>query len=364
MSAGKAIDPALHAFESGSKPLPSPTTSSANPSASLPALWGYLQPALDHIIHSPTKNLTEAPSIEVSYHIGLHTAVYDYFMSQSESGGTTATRALLPIPSRRSDANQLGGTDLYAQLDQYYAEAAKDILYGAPPDDSTLIPYLLPRFSRYTTGAQSVNRLLGYVNRHYVERAVEEDKGWLRPADFFDLVAESIQEDDTRDTIQRHLQERRTEELKKWGYYDGASTAVLAQAEACAEAASPLDRIVPLSSLAHRRFRSEVIDPLLAVPKPENEVIDPLLAVPKPENDMKMKKKKKKKKPTAPPEKPAVQGSRLSRAVNTLLEGENCDAGEKRRLAGELAILLRTVGVRFDHSLQKKLDKFILQNAT
>ena len=52
-------------------------------------------------------------------------------------------------------------------------------------------------------------------------------------------------------------------ELKKWGYKDGVSKANAA-AEARAEAASPLDHIVPISSLAHRRFRTEVLEaPLL-----------------------------------------------------------------------------------------------------
>lgn len=36
-----------------------------------------------------------------------------------------------------------------------------------------------------------------------------------------------------------------------------------AAAEARAEAASPLDRIVPISSLAHRRFRTGALEPLL-----------------------------------------------------------------------------------------------------
>ena len=51
-------------------PLPNPSTSSANPAASLPALWSYLQPALDHMVRSPTNNPSKAPAIEVSYPIG------------------------------------------------------------------------------------------------------------------------------------------------------------------------------------------------------------------------------------------------------------------------------------------------------
>jgi len=174
-----------------------------------------------------------------------------------------------------------------------------------------------------------------------VKRAVDEDKGWLRLADVFDAVAKSIQEDDTRYEIQKRLKERRTEELKKWGYYDGAPTEVLAQTEACAEAASPPDRIVPLSSMALRRFRTEVIDPLLAIPK--------------------VKKGGKKKRPPGNGDTSTAPKGRLARAAKDLLEGEGYDSDDRIRLAGELARLLRTVGIRVDHPLRKKLDKFVIE---
>ncbi|EKM60701.1 uncharacterized protein PHACADRAFT_246768 [Phanerochaete carnosa HHB-10118-sp] len=324
------------------RPLPNPSTGSANPSASLPALWGYLQPALDHIVRSSTNNLMKAPAIEVSYHMGLHTAVYNYFTSQSDSTATVP-KALSSIPFSRPDKTKQSGTDLYEQLDRYYADTARELFLGVPHDDSSLIHYLLPCFSRYSAGAQSVNRLLDYVNRHYVKRAVDEDKGWLRLADVFEAVAKTITEDDTREKIQKRMKERRTEELRRWGYYDGAPAEMLAQAEACAEAASPPDRVVPLSSLAHRRFRTEVIDPLLAIPKAKG-------------------KKKHSANGQNKQSGPKEPKGRLARAVKELLEGENSDADERRRLAGELAILLRTVGIRIDHPLRKKLDRFIAQS--
>lgn len=320
------------------KPLPNPSTGSANPSASLPALWGYLQPALDHIVRSTTNNPSKAPAIEVSYHMGLHTAVYNYFTAQSDMSAHPVPKGLTAVPFAREKIKP-SGTDLYEQLDRYYADVARETYLGTPHDDASLVHYLLPCFNRYSAGGQAVNRLLNYVNRHYVKRAVDEDKGWLRLADVFDAVAKSIQEDDTRDKIQKRLRERRSEELKRWGYQDGASAEVLAQSEACAEAASPPDRVVPLSSMALRRFRIEVIDPLLAVPK--------------------SKKGKKKKPPAVNGDKPPLPKGRLARAVKELLEGEGYENDERDRIARELAILLRTVGVRIDHPLRKKLDKFL-----
>ncbi|KAJ3476684.1 hypothetical protein NLI96_g10992 [Meripilus lineatus] len=356
-------------------PLPNPATGSANPAASLHALWGYLQPALDHIVRSPTNNTSKAPPIDVAYHMGIHTAVYNYFTSQSETIPTgpgyrdsfLPSNTLSPSSFARTgfgsigvagtvgggggggggDKGKVSGTDLYEQLDRYYADAAREVFLGTPHDDTTLVHYLVPCFNRFSSGTQSVNRLLNYVNRHYVKRAVDEDKGWLRLADVFDAVAKSIQEDDTREKIQKRLRERRVDELKKWGYKEGGSQELIAQAEASAEAASSLDRVVPLSALGYRRFRIECIDPLLAVPK--------------------TKKGKKKKIPTpsggsgSEPPKPTMPKGRLARAVKELLEGEGGDVEERRRLAGELAIVLRTVGIKVDHPLRKKLDRFAPQ---
>ena len=63
--------------------LPNPQSGSADPSASLPALWCYIQPALDHIIRSPTNNLSKVPAVDINYHMGIHTALYNYFTNRA-----------------------------------------------------------------------------------------------------------------------------------------------------------------------------------------------------------------------------------------------------------------------------------------
>ncbi|KAI8983337.1 hypothetical protein BD414DRAFT_490625 [Trametes punicea] len=324
-------------------PLPNPSTGSANPSASLHALWGYLHPALDHIVRAPTSNPSKAPAIDVGYHMGVHTAVYNYFTAQSDVGPGPAGLAAFPTRfSVQGEKGQASGADLYEMLDRYYADVAREILLGAPADDSMLIHYLVPCFNRYSAGAQSVSRLLNYVNRHYVKRAIDEDRGWLRLTDILDAVARTIREDDTREKVQKRLRERRTEELKKWGYKDGDPPARVAQIESYAEAASTPDRVVPLAQLAYRQFRIEVVDPLLSAPK---------LKV--------CKGGKKKRPPSASSEKPPLPRGRLARAAKELLESKGGDEEERWRLAGELGIALRTVGIKVDHPLRKKLDKFI-----
>ncbi|KAJ6512164.1 hypothetical protein C8R47DRAFT_1207515 [Mycena vitilis] len=325
-SKGKGKEPAT------APPLPGPSSGSANPAASLSALWAYLLPALNHIVKSPTNNSERAPAIDIGFYAGIHTACYNYFTSQSE----TKTNA-------RTSGEPASGTDLYEQLDKYYVDAAREVMLGAPQDDSNLIHYIVPCFNRFSAGALSVNRLLNYVNRHYVKRSVDEDKGWLRLNDVLESVAKTITADDSREKISERLKEKRTDELKKWGYKGDGSGESMASAEACAEAASSPERIVSVSSLAHRRFRTEVFEPLLAVPVVKG-------------------KKAKNKIPKAGAKGAAgapLPKGRLARAVKELLESKGGDEEEKVRLARDLAAALRLVGVRPDHPLRKRLDKFL-----
>ena len=314
---------------------------STNPATSIATLWNYIQPALDHIVRSSTNNINKAPAVDVQYHMGIHTAVYNYFTSQPES--IVPTRSGPPsqkTPSSKADNEKwMNGKDIYERLDDYYASVARDLFLGTPMDDSALVHYLVPCFHRYSAGAQSVNRLLNYVNRHFVKRAVDEDKGWLRLNDVLDVVAKMIKDGDARDQISLKLKHRRAEELKRWGYEEGGSREVQAQAEGSAEAASDVDRVVPLSSLAYRRFRVEVLDPLLAVPKGKG-------------------KKRPKKPPQVNGERVLPKG-RLARAVKWLLES---DDEERRGLAEGLATALQLCGIRVDHPLRKRLNKFLMMS--
>lgn len=70
---GKQIAPAPPILP----PLPNPPTGSANPAASLSSLWAYLTPALDHIVKSSTNNPSKAPSIDVEFYAGIHSACYN-----------------------------------------------------------------------------------------------------------------------------------------------------------------------------------------------------------------------------------------------------------------------------------------------
>jgi hypothetical protein len=101
-----------------------------------------------------------------------------------------------------------------------------------------------------------------------------------------------------------------------------------------------------VSSLAFRRFRTDFFEPLLAVPK------------------VKWKNKAKNRTALQPNgEKPGPK-SRLARAVKVLLESEGGDGEERKKLAVDLAMALKTCGIRPDHPLRKKLDKFVASSST
>lgn len=149
--------------------------------------------------------------------------------------------------------------------------------------------------------------------------------------------------DDSREMISQRFKDRKLEELKKWGYSEGDPGDQAAFAESCAEAASSLDRVVPISSLALRRFRTEFIDPLLATPKIKG--------------NSKAKHKIPKSVGTNPGSRPK---GRLARAIKELLESDCIEQEERLRLASGVAKVLQAVGVRHDHLLRKKLDKYVI----
>ena len=155
-------------------------------------------------------------------------------------------------------------------------------------------------------------------------------------------MAQNISMDDSRETIAQRFKDKKLEELKKWGYSDSNSGDQATFAESCAEAASSLDRVVPISSLALRRFRTEFIDPLLAAPKIKG--------------NSKVKHKIPKSGGPNPGGRPK---GRLARAVKELLESDCVEHEERLRLASGLAKTLQVVGVRHDHLLRKRLDKYL-----
>ena len=307
--------------------LPTPSVGSANPSASLPALWGYILPALNHIARSPTSTPEKVPAIDIAHRMGIHTVAYNYI---------TAVPDLPPVAplSRKEREIDSMGTSLYIHLDKYFTDLALEMLVGAPEDNKTLIQYLIPCFKRYAVSAHTINRLLGCVNRNYVDRAINQDRGWLTLGDMLDTVTKSIEKGHTPVQIAQRLVEKRMDER----YKVGGPPEKLAEAELCAEAASSLDRIVPLEALALHRFRTEFLESLLAAPKTKRIRRRPGAS-------------------TTNGPKDNLTRCRLTRALEELPKIHSDDSELEQWY--DLATMLCTVGVQRTHPMQKQLDKFL-----
>ncbi|KAF4622448.1 hypothetical protein D9613_009596 [Agrocybe pediades] len=289
-------------------------------SPSLSALREYLLPPLDRIFKSPTDDPNgEPPPLDFAYYMGVYTACVNYITKPSANAA---------------------GRDLFALLDGYFQQAAMDLLLQAPSSGIALIQYLVSSFNRYHAAASLSGRLMKYYERHWVRREVDEGRGWFQPTVDMGMTPDELDHPTFKNS--KKYRKKKLEELRKWGYKDGDSSEQIATFEKYAEAASPLNRAVPVASMAHRRFRTELIEPLLEAP----HVVSPST---NPESNIE----------NATSDDAGQTKGRLFSAVEELLAGENLDQGERIRLATGLANMLKVIGLEEDYVLRKKLDDYI-----
>ncbi|KAJ3576281.1 hypothetical protein NP233_g523 [Leucocoprinus birnbaumii] len=299
-------------------------SSSANPASSFSALWAHLKPAIDYVMSSSSED-EDPPKIDYTLYANIHSSLYNYFAKRCNEVGFAAPDGKLP------------GHEVYDKLDEYFQNTCKGILLAGPGDGPDLVPYIVSAFQRYNKRASGVKRLTSYVNRHYVRRAVEEEKGWMNLTEALTIARQNLSKTRGPDkrTIAQIKIDSRNLELERWGYKDGDSNEIAAEAEARAESASALDRIVPVLSLAHRRFRIEVLEPLLVYPK---------------SND-KSRPKNRIKQPTGPP--PYRPKGRLARAVQNYYD--TSPIADVRPILSALDHALSTTGIRPETHLRKRL---------
>ncbi|KAJ3753066.1 ubiquitin-protein ligase [Lentinula raphanica] len=129
--------------------------------ADLEETWTYLKLGVDHIM-----NKLDAGMSFTSY-TSLYSTVYNY---------CTSTKMQGKHDSNRSGAN-LVGADLYLKLQEYFVDHFKTMKdRTATLQDEELLKYYATEWDRYTTGANFLNRLFGYLNRFWVKRERDEGK--------------------------------------------------------------------------------------------------------------------------------------------------------------------------------------------
>lgn len=97
--------------------------------------------------------------------------------------------ALTRGPPCAPDGALLMGAELYRHLNEYFVSHLTNVRLAAEElSDEPLLNYYTKEWTRYTTGAQYVDRLLQYLNRHWVKREKDEGKKNIYPVYTLALV--------------------------------------------------------------------------------------------------------------------------------------------------------------------------------
>ncbi|KAG6876366.1 hypothetical protein C0993_003662, partial [Termitomyces sp. T159_Od127] len=133
------------------------------PAADLQSTWAFLEEGVDHIM---TKLHT---GVSYSKYMSLYTVAYNYCTSAKMLASDS-----MGIGSRAGTS--LMGSDLYNNLVRYFVLNLKTLRENTDGlQDEALLRYYAREWDRYTTGANYINRLFTYLNRHWVKR--ERDEG-------------------------------------------------------------------------------------------------------------------------------------------------------------------------------------------
>ncbi|KAI0755249.1 Cullin-domain-containing protein [Daedaleopsis nitida] len=148
------------------------------PNADLATTWAYLEEGVDHIM---TKLQT---GVSYSKYMSLYTVSYNYCTSSKMHGAGDQAGGM----GHRTGAN-LMGSDLYNNLIRYFVNHLKALRQHSDAlQDEALLRYYAQEWDRYTTGANYINRLFTYLNRHWVKRERDEGRKGVYPVYTLALV--------------------------------------------------------------------------------------------------------------------------------------------------------------------------------
>ncbi|PBK91759.1 hypothetical protein ARMGADRAFT_186207 [Armillaria gallica] len=184
-------------------------------SSSMHEKWTYLLPGINRVFQ------TAAAGQTVSYadiYLPCYTEIYRFLTSPPNDN---------PQTNRHHSALYM-----YTSLDHYFACMALEYRKSHTAKDVTVaeeIQHIISSSTGFSNGANMIDRLFTYLNRHWIKN---------------NMAAESSD----------------SESLSKWGY-DLSTGEGRMKATWCARVANP-SSIIPVYSLALRRFRTEFGEPL------------------------------------------------------------------------------------------------------
>jgi len=139
--------------------------------ADLATTWAFLEEGVDHIM---TKLHT---GVSYTKYMNLYTVSYNYCTSSKMHSTISSEQSV----AGRSGAN-LMGSDLYNSLVRYFVQHLRHLRdYSDPLQNELLLKYYATEWDRYTTGANYINRLFAYLNRHWVKRERDEGRKGVYP---------------------------------------------------------------------------------------------------------------------------------------------------------------------------------------
>lgn len=151
------------------------------PTADLATTWAFLEEGVDHIM---TKLQT---GVSYSKYMSLYTVAYNYCTSPKINSALGDPAGGVGI-GNRTGAN-LMGSDLYNNLIRYFVAHLKALRDKSDTlQEEALLRYYAAEWDRYTTGANYINRLFTYLNRHWVKRERDEGRKTVYPVYTLALV--------------------------------------------------------------------------------------------------------------------------------------------------------------------------------
>lgn len=149
-------------MSSSSQPVDTDFANMPPRTADLEETWAYLNGGVEHIMTNFELGLS------FKGYTSLYSTVYNYCTSTKMHGKLEG--------GARTGAN-LVGSDLYNKLSQYFISHFKGMIEKASTlEDMDLLRYYASEWSRYTRGANYLNRLFTYLNRYWVKRERDEGK--------------------------------------------------------------------------------------------------------------------------------------------------------------------------------------------
>ncbi|KAF8996330.1 hypothetical protein BDQ17DRAFT_1330007 [Cyathus striatus] len=248
----------------------------SEPAPTLSSVTSVLTPIFDGIFTNIEAK--DGAKVDNAAYIQVHTACYKYLTTarrkphqHSDIGigighvaGEEPSDLQPPTEEQIEDnaRNHTLGADLYKFLDEYLLHKVLAIASDLATKDNKIdiMKHILQEFKWYQTNTRVIARMLGYLDRYYVLTVSQEGAGWLRESD---LDAELLEPKESF-YVSKAYKQKEEEHLVKWGYTKGPGIGISRDdALSSAQSASSPNRIIPLQQLALRRFRTEVVEPLI-----------------------------------------------------------------------------------------------------